>query len=107
MLALAREMGEARLEVVALNQLAVSVFHYESDVAKVRVLLEKALKVAEEAGLSEALAETQCNLGDFLTPASTRNCWRSPEGGSSRPARHEMYTCWGLTSVASGRLTRR
>ena len=62
MLAFARRAGEARLEVVALNHLAGYLFHHEADPGKATALLEEALKVAEEAGLQEALAETQCNL---------------------------------------------
>ena len=64
MLALAREPGDARLEVVALNHLAVFSFHHEENLRRVTVLLEEAMKVAEEAGLAEALAETECNLVD-------------------------------------------
>jgi DNA-binding SARP family transcriptional activator/tetratricopeptide (TPR) repeat protein len=65
MLALARELGEARLEVITLNHLAVLVFHHESGTSKVRALLERAGRVAEEAGLAEALAETECKLADL------------------------------------------
>src|ERR671916_2372227 len=65
MLAFAREMGDARLEVITLNHLAVSVFHYESGISKVRALLERARRVAEEAGLAEALTETECKLVDL------------------------------------------
>ncbi len=64
MLAFAREERDARLEVVALNHLAVFLFHYERNLRRVTVLLEQALKVAEEAGFAEALAETECNLVD-------------------------------------------
>ena len=53
MLALAREVGEARLEVGALNNLAVLAFHQESDPPRARRLLEEARRVAEEAGLEE------------------------------------------------------
>ena len=62
MLAFARGSGEARLEVVALNHLAGHLFHHEADPRKATLLLEAALKVAEEADLEEALAETRCNL---------------------------------------------
>jgi DNA-binding SARP family transcriptional activator len=65
MLALAREMGEARLEVITLNHLAVLVFHHEGDTSKARALLERAERVAEEASLAEALAETECKLVDL------------------------------------------
>ncbi len=64
MLDFVREAGDARLEVVALNHLAVFLFHHEGNLRRVTVLLEEALKVAEEAGLEEALAETECNLVD-------------------------------------------
>jgi tetratricopeptide (TPR) repeat protein len=64
MLAFAREAGDARLKVVALNHLAVFLFHHEGNLRSVTVLLEEALKVAEEASLKEALAETECNLVD-------------------------------------------
>ncbi len=64
MLAFAREAGEVRLEVVCLNHLAVFRFQHEGDLPRARTLLEEALKVAEEAGLAEALAETECNLVD-------------------------------------------
>ena len=62
MLAFAREAGKARLEVVAFNHLAGYLFHHEADPRKAATFLEEALKVAEEADLGEALAETQCNL---------------------------------------------
>jgi DNA-binding SARP family transcriptional activator/tetratricopeptide (TPR) repeat protein len=65
MLGLAREKGEARLEVITLNHLAVLVFHREVDTSKVRALLERARRVAEEASLAEALAETECKLVDL------------------------------------------
>ena len=64
MLASVREAGDARLEVVALNHLAVFSFHHEGNLRRVTALLEEAVKVAEEAGLAEALAETECNLVD-------------------------------------------
>ena len=64
MLAFAREVGDAGLEVVALNHLAVFSFHHEGNLRRVTVLLEEAMKVAEEEGLVEALAETECNLVD-------------------------------------------
>jgi DNA-binding SARP family transcriptional activator/tetratricopeptide (TPR) repeat protein len=64
MLDFARKTGEARLEVVSLNHLAVFLFHKENDPRRVTALLEEARRVAEEAGLAEALAETECNLVD-------------------------------------------
>jgi tetratricopeptide (TPR) repeat protein len=51
--------------VVSLNHLAVLDFH-QGDIRIVRTLLEEARKVAEEAGLVEALAETECNLADVM-----------------------------------------
>jgi DNA-binding SARP family transcriptional activator/tetratricopeptide (TPR) repeat protein len=64
MLAFAREVGDTRLEVGALNHLAVFLFHHEGNLRRVTMLLEQARRVAEEAGLVEALAETECNLVD-------------------------------------------
>jgi len=66
LLALGRELGEARLEVVSLNHLAVLDYH-QGDIRLVRTLLEEARTVAEEAGFVEALAETECNLADVMT----------------------------------------
>jgi len=65
--ALGRELGEARLEVVALNHLATLIFHQDTDHPRVRNLLEEAMGIAEEAGLTEALVETECNLGDLMS----------------------------------------
>ena len=63
LLALGRQLGEARLEVVSLNHLAILTFHQQdTDPPTVRRLLEEARRVAEEAGLKEALVETECNL---------------------------------------------
>ena len=78
MLALGREVGEARLEVVALNNLAV----LELPPARRRppegkALLEEARGVAEEAELEEALVETECTLADVMI---------SGRGNSSTPA---------------------
>ena len=67
MLAFAREEGEARLEVIALNHLAAFLFHKKSNLQRIMALLKEALKVAEKAGLAEALAETECNLVDVMT----------------------------------------
>jgi DNA-binding SARP family transcriptional activator/tetratricopeptide (TPR) repeat protein len=69
MLALGRDLGEARLEVVALNSLAILALPHqrEADLPKAKALLEEARGVAEEAGLEEALVETECNLADFMT----------------------------------------
>jgi tetratricopeptide (TPR) repeat protein len=66
MLALAREVGEARLEVVSLNHLAILAFHQEAGPPRAKVLLEEARGVAEEADLTEALVETECNLVDVM-----------------------------------------
>jgi DNA-binding SARP family transcriptional activator/tetratricopeptide (TPR) repeat protein len=66
MLALGRRLGEAKLEVVALNHLAAFLFHKESNLQRVMALLKEALEVAEKAGLAEALAETECNLVDVM-----------------------------------------
>ncbi len=67
MLALAREVGEARLEVGARNNLAVLAFHQESDPPRARRLLEDAIRVAKEAGLEELLVEIECTLAEVMT----------------------------------------
>ena len=68
MLALAREVEEARLEVIALNNLAILSFpQQDADPPRARRLLEEARRVAEEAGLEEALVETECNLVDLMS----------------------------------------
>ena len=66
MLALAREVGQAKLEVISLNHLAVLAYHQEADARRVRALLDEARRVAEEADLKEALAETELNLADAM-----------------------------------------
>jgi tetratricopeptide (TPR) repeat protein len=66
MLALAREVGEAKLEVISLNHLAVLAYHQEADARRVSALLDEARMVAEEADLKEALAETELNLADAM-----------------------------------------
>jgi DNA-binding SARP family transcriptional activator/tetratricopeptide (TPR) repeat protein len=67
MRALGRQVGEARLEVVSLNLLAILSFHQQgTDPSRVRRLLEEARQVAEEADLKEALVETECNLADIM-----------------------------------------
>ncbi len=78
MLALARETREARLEVVALNYLANLAFRQEADPTRVRTLLEEAKRVAEGAGLTEVLAETECNLVDVMV-------YQTGEFGRFRP----------------------
>ncbi|HEY6582527.1 MAG TPA: AAA family ATPase [Rubrobacter sp.] len=65
--ALGRELREARLEVVALNHLAILSFNQEADLPRARALLGEASRAAEEAGLPEALAETECNLSDVMS----------------------------------------
>ena len=67
MLALAREVDEARLEVGALNNLAVLAFHQESDPPRARRILEDARRVAEEANIEELLVEIECTLADVMT----------------------------------------
>jgi DNA-binding SARP family transcriptional activator/tetratricopeptide (TPR) repeat protein len=67
LLALGRELGEARLEVISLNNLAVVTFQQpEAESARARTLLEEAREVAGEAGLKEELVETECNLVDLM-----------------------------------------
>ena len=65
LLALGRQLGEARLEVLSLNQLAVFDYH-QGDDRKVRALLEEARRRAEDAGLEEALVETECDLAEVM-----------------------------------------
>ena len=68
MLVLAREVEEARLEVIALNNLAILSFpQQDADPPRARRLLEEARRVAEKAGLEEALVETECNLVDLMS----------------------------------------
>ena len=68
MLALGREAGQARLEVIALNNLAILSFpQQDADPPRAKALLEEARRVAEEAGLEEALVETECNLVDLMS----------------------------------------
>jgi DNA-binding SARP family transcriptional activator len=68
MLALGRETGAARLEVIALNNLAILSFpQQDADLPRAKALLEEARRVAEEAGLKEALVETECNLVDLMS----------------------------------------
>ena len=65
LLALGRQLGEARLEVLSLNHLAVFDYH-QGDDRKVKALLEEAGRMAEDAGLEEALVETECNLAEVM-----------------------------------------
>ena len=65
LLSLGRQLGEARLEVLSLNQLAVFDYH-QGDDRKVRALLEEAIRRAEDAGLEEALVETECDLAEVM-----------------------------------------
>jgi DNA-binding SARP family transcriptional activator/tetratricopeptide (TPR) repeat protein len=65
---LGRQLGEARLEVISLNLLAILTFHQQdTGPPTVRRLLEEARRVAEETGLEEALVETECNLADVMS----------------------------------------
>jgi DNA-binding SARP family transcriptional activator/tetratricopeptide (TPR) repeat protein len=66
MRALGRELGESRLEVGALNNLASLDYYQEADPPRVKAILEEARRVAEEAGIKEALVETECNLVDLM-----------------------------------------
>ena len=67
LLALGRKLGEARLEVLSLNHLAILTFHQQDpDSPRARTLLKKARSVAEGAGLEEALVETECNLAEVM-----------------------------------------
>ena len=59
-------MGEARLEVSALNNLASLDYYQEADPPRAKALLTEARRVAEEADLKEALVETECNLVDLM-----------------------------------------
>jgi tetratricopeptide (TPR) repeat protein len=65
LLALGRQLREAKLEVLSLNHLAVFEYH-QGDDRKVRAFLEEARRVAEDAGLKEALVETECNFAEVL-----------------------------------------
>ena len=65
LLALGRQLREAKLEVLSLNHLAVFEYH-QGDDRKVRAFLEEARRVAEDAGLEEALVETECNFAEVM-----------------------------------------
>jgi predicted ATPase/DNA-binding SARP family transcriptional activator len=67
MLTFAREADEARPKVAFLNHLAALIFHHEGDLPRASALLEEARLVAEEADLTEALVETECNLVDVIS----------------------------------------
>jgi tetratricopeptide (TPR) repeat protein len=58
-------LGDARLEVLSLNHLAVFDYH-QGDDRTVKALLEEARRMAEDAGLEEALVETECNLAEVM-----------------------------------------
>jgi tetratricopeptide (TPR) repeat protein len=89
MRALGRQLGEARLEVVSLNHLAILTSHQQdTDPPTVRRLLEEARRVAEEAGLKEALVETECNLVDVAV---------------LRTGEHEHSTALARKTLASAR----
>jgi hypothetical protein len=54
--------------VIALNNLAILSFpQQDADPPRAKALLEEARGVAEEAGLEEALVETECNLIDLMS----------------------------------------
>ena len=65
LLAVGRELGEGRLEVLSLNLLAVFDYH-QGDYQKAMALLEETIRTAEDAGLEEALVETECNLAEVM-----------------------------------------
>jgi DNA-binding SARP family transcriptional activator len=68
MLALGQQLGEAKFEVLSLNHLAILSFtQQEPDLPKTKTHLEEARRLAEEAGLEEALVETECNLAELMT----------------------------------------
>jgi tetratricopeptide (TPR) repeat protein len=91
LLALGRELGEARLRVIALNHLAILTFHQrETDPPTVRRLLEEARGIAEEAGLKEALVETECNLVDLMI------LWAGEFEHSGRLARQALASARAL-----------
>jgi tetratricopeptide (TPR) repeat protein len=77
MLAFARDSGAARVEVIALNHLAVYRLHHEGDIPGAKMLLEEATEVAKEACLREVLVETACNLASLMV-------YRPAETGPSR-----------------------
>jgi tetratricopeptide (TPR) repeat protein len=58
--------GEESELKLPLNHLAIPTFQQEADLPNARALLEEARRVAEEAGLKEAVAETECNLVDLI-----------------------------------------
>ena len=65
--ALGRKLGEARLVVLSLNHLAIlTLSRPGTDPQRGIPLLEEARGLAEEAGLKEALVETECNLADVM-----------------------------------------
>ncbi|CAA9455735.1 MAG: hypothetical protein AVDCRST_MAG58-1447 [uncultured Rubrobacteraceae bacterium] len=77
MLAFARDSGSAKVEVIALNHLAVYSFHHKGDIPGAKALLEEAMEVAKEACLTEVLVETACNLAGLMV-------YRPAETGPSR-----------------------
>src|SRR3712207_9145499 len=77
MRAFAQDSGAARVEVIALNHLAVYSFHHKGDIPGAKMLLEEAMEVAKEACLTEALVETACNLAGLMV-------YRPAETGPSR-----------------------
>ena len=77
MRAFGRDSGAAKVEVIALNHLAVYSFHYKGDIPGAKTLLERAMEVAREACLAEVMVETACNLAGLMV-------YRPAETGPSR-----------------------
>jgi tetratricopeptide (TPR) repeat protein len=90
MRALGRELGEARLEVGALNNLASLDYSQEADPPRAKAFLEEARRVAEEADLKEALVETECNLVDLMI------LWAGEHEYSGRLAEKALATARAL-----------
>ena len=101
LLALGRQLG-ARLEVLSLNQLAVFDYH-QGDDRKVRALLEEARRRAEDAGLEEALVETECDLAEVMAihPRITSTPAPSPVRlGPARPWERPDLVARALATLA-------
>ena len=77
MCAFARESGAAKVEVIALNHLAVYRLHREGDIPGAKLLLEEAMEVARKARLREVSVESACNLASLMV-------YRPTETGPSR-----------------------
>ena len=113
LLALGRQ-GEATRSAL-LNQLAVFDYH-QGDDRKVRALLEEARRRAEDAGLEEALVETECDLAEVMAihPRDYEHSAPSPEGSGLRldPAGAPDLVARALATLArvevfAGRFERR